>query len=71
MKLENFAVNFMNIYEQSKLNKRAFCQKLGICEATYSRLSHGHSVPSVKTVINLMNVFGVPFEKLFQAKEEC
>jgi transcriptional regulator with XRE-family HTH domain len=70
MKIENFSANLKALVESSGMTRREFGEKIGICDATLSRLMQGHNVPSIKTVLSLVVAFDIPWEKLFKKQGE-
>lgn len=64
MKKENIAGNLNNRLRILDINQTEFAELLGVTRQSVSGFILGHTVPSVDTIIKIIQIFEITFEEL-------
>lgn len=66
MTTKNFSKNLKEVIEFLDLTQAEFAQKVGMTQAAVSQLINGERLPSIESVIKILEVVPVKFERLFR-----
>ncbi len=58
--------NLINLRKSNKLTQLELSEKIGYSDKAISRWEHGEVLPDVLTLKNLADIYGVPFNSLFE-----
>lgn len=66
LKSENFHINLRQLLNELGLSQTEFAEHIGITQAAVSQLLNGERIPSVETLLKILNKVPVKFERLFR-----
>ena len=66
LKSENFHINLRQLLNELGLSQVEFAEKIGCTQATVSQLLNAERLPSMETLLKIINTFHIKFERLFR-----
>lgn len=66
LKAENFGINLRQLMNELDMTQAELADLVGITQAAVSQILNGERVPSVETVLKILNKIPVKFERLFR-----
>ena len=66
LKSENFHINLRQLLNELGLSQVEFAERIGCTQAAVSQLLNAERLPSMETLLKIINTFHIKFERLFR-----